>query len=54
MELGNEPEGLHQLEQSEGGVVDTHLGLGDVDGCVEELLYHVGSERVLLTLYFDL
>ena len=45
MELGDEPVGLHQLAQGEGGVVDTHLGLGGVHGGVGDLLHHVGTKR---------
>ena len=47
MEFGDEPVGLHQLVQGEGGVVDTHLGLGDVHEGVEDLLHHVGTKRGL-------
>ena len=36
MEFGDEPVGLHQLVQGEGGIVDTHLGLGDVHEGVED------------------
>ena len=47
MEFGDEPVGLHQLVQGEGGVVDTHLGLGDVHEGVENLLHHGGTKRGL-------
>ena len=52
MEFGDEPVGLHQLVQGEGGVVDTHLGLGDVHEGVEDLLHHVGTKRGLIIGYY--
>ena len=45
IELGDQPVGLHQLDQGGGGVLGTHLGSRDVAGGVEGHLLHVRSKR---------